>query len=572
MEEKWFADRNGQTIGLFTRYQIRMAASEGRLILSDQIWKEGEDARHAVSTCPELVDRVRAYEAGSKKLPPQNGEAQLAANQPPIPSTTAIIARPEEPIPSEESPNEVTTAPEPSVQLSAAQWWSSLQLSAAQWWFWLSSLGSWLFTPVSSLWHFVHRCLVYTATLFGVTLPNSLARYALLFGIYAVIYVIGCQQIRTWPLVALTIGYIGILAVGRAWAQNEKERSDIIKQIADDNVATKPYDKPDDKPDLSGLGLISAVQILFLFPLIFQQVQWHFSLYDVPEGTDFWDWSAFTLDSYNKALLNPFEAYGAHVRVHQIAYDSPWGRHLTTLCRVTFDIVLFRCIHRLIAIYETVRDAVKAVKNDADAPVRVGKRTTLSLVIFISNETDGKDGHARKNAVQALGKLRDPRAVKPLIDVLQNKQNRKELVRRRAAEALGKLGDTRALGPLIAALRDENYMVAQYAAAALGELRDQQAVKPLIEALSYNDPRDKKYTVRQNATVALGELRDQQAVEPLKKLVDDETQPENVLQAAQHALVQIRRSITKQAPNRTAPVTKDTNGQVTEALRRKKAK
>ena len=55
-------------------------------------------------------------------------------------------------------------------------------------------------------------------------------------------------------------------------------------------------------------------------------------------------------------------------------------------------------------------------------------------------------------ATEALGDIKDKRAVEPIIPELQDKD---EYMRETAAEALGKLNDSRAVGPLIAALKNE---------------------------------------------------------------------------------------------------------------------
>ena len=105
-------------------------------------------------------------------------------------------------------------------------------------------------------------------------------------------------------------------------------------------------------------------------------------------------------------------------------------------------------------------------------------------------------------------------------------------VRRAAAEALGKLKDARAVVPLIAALEDESTAVRREAAEALGKSGDARAVEPLIVAL-----RDKVTDVRLNAAEALGELKDARAVEPLIAALEDSDN--NVCKAAEGALVKI---------------------------------
>lgn len=83
--------------------------------------------------------------------------------------------------------------------------------------------------------------------------------------------------------------------------------------------------------------------------------------------------------------------------------------------------------------------------------------------------------------VQAVVRLGSA-CVEPLIAVLQNVQDVSK--RTNAAQALGEIKDRRAVEPLVAALRDPVIRVRGSAARALGEMRDPGAVEPLIAALS----------------------------------------------------------------------------------------
>ncbi len=84
-------------------------------------------------------------------------------------------------------------------------------------------------------------------------------------------------------------------------------------------------------------------------------------------------------------------------------------------------------------------------------------------------------------AAEELGRLRDPRALEPLIGALRGSSPE---VRKAAAGALGKLGDKRAVEPLLDILgypSDETF-----AADALAKLRDPRAIGPLIMRLAIN--------------------------------------------------------------------------------------
>ena len=56
------------------------------------------------------------------------------------------------------------------------------------------------------------------------------------------------------------------------------------------------------------------------------------------------------------------------------------------------------------------------------------------------------DDDTREEAARALGELKDPRAVTPLISALEDPNH---YVRREAAKSLGRLGDERAIPALI---------------------------------------------------------------------------------------------------------------------------
>jgi len=78
-------------------------------------------------------------------------------------------------------------------------------------------------------------------------------------------------------------------------------------------------------------------------------------------------------------------------------------------------------------------------------------------------------------------------------------------VRRLAASALGKIADPRAVGPLLALLeREHRPQVRQYAAKALGALRDASAA-PMLERIAADE--DERPSVRHTARLAAARLR-----------------------------------------------------------------
>jgi HEAT repeat protein len=126
--------------------------------------------------------------------------------------------------------------------------------------------------------------------------------------------------------------------------------------------------------------------------------------------------------------------------------------------------------------------------------IEITEQTPDILVSLLKHE----DSAVRRVAVEALGKLREARAVEPLIARLSDDNSD---VRCAAAEALGQLGNRQAVEPLIVRLNDDNSDVRRAAAETLGRLSEAQAIEPLIARLS-----DGNSDVRRAAAKSLDEL------------------------------------------------------------------
>jgi HEAT repeat protein len=105
---------------------------------------------------------------------------------------------------------------------------------------------------------------------------------------------------------------------------------------------------------------------------------------------------------------------------------------------------------------------------------------------------------------EALTRLRDRRAVAPLVEMLSDPIRE---IRWCAVSVLGHLGDPRAVEPLMARIEDSDPYVRDWAIWALGQLGDQRVAEPLLARL------EREY--HQAVAVALGLLREPCAVEPL---------------------------------------------------------
>lgn len=241
---------------------------------------------------------------------------------------------------------------------------------------------------------------------FGVNVRRPLLRYTILLGAFLVLYLLALVPVPTLPLVALGVAYVGVLAIGRAWVLNEKQRTRIAKKLE--------HGDPDALPDLRGAALVSALQLLVLFPLLFQQVQRQFGLFAVHGPTTFGSWFWFALDkTYLKALPDWSVLYQVHIS--SIDFVSPWGRHLVLLARLTFDYLLIQGIIRLVAIRSTVREGVAAVKTDPDVAVRLGRRAIGALIEKLGDP----DKAVRGAAANALTQLGDERGIERLVNALK---------------------------------------------------------------------------------------------------------------------------------------------------------
>lgn len=118
---------------------------------------------------------------------------------------------------------------------------------------------------------------------------------------------------------------------------------------------------------------------------------------------------------------------------------------------------------------------------------------------------------ARVPAIDILGRLRSPKAVPLLEQLLQDPD---ENARARAAHSLGVIGDPRAAPSLVDALADTGWPVRAMAAKALGMLPGSIGVTELQTALG-----DREWWVRSNAALALG-AKGEKGYKALASLLD----------------------------------------------------
>jgi HEAT repeat protein len=164
--------------------------------------------------------------------------------------------------------------------------------------------------------------------------------------------------------------------------------------------------------------------------------------------------------------------------------------------------------------FDSVEEAKRRLrgfyKDKETSPGREAARALMRLcssaIPSLLDALKDPEPHARKNAAEALGGIRDRKATEPLIALLKDEDKE---VRGQAAKSLGRLQGPAAAEPLIAALKDPDRAVRREVAAALGEIRDPRALHPLLEALK------DVIEVQEAAEQVLMDTRDPRAVEPL---------------------------------------------------------
>ena len=160
-----------------------------------------------------------------------------------------------------------------------------------------------------------------------------------------------------------------------------------------------------------------------------------------------------------------------------------------------------------------------------EALTRIDNNLAVQFLMGILEAPD-EDTIEKENAIRTLGGMRDARAVPLLVDALGNGKGQ---MRRFAAEALGRIGGEEAFKSLVKALEEQHM---DEAAGALGDMGDANAIGPLTRALG-----DRNWRVRSSAARALGDLDANQSVPALINALDDEER--NVRTSAAGALGKI---------------------------------
>jgi HEAT repeat protein len=161
--------------------------------------------------------------------------------------------------------------------------------------------------------------------------------------------------------------------------------------------------------------------------------------------------------------------------------------------------------------------------QDPDASVRARtarllgeNREPQAVTALTELLMDDPDMGVRGQAAAALGQIG---AAEPLIRALHAPDAQ---LRQIVTQALGQVRDPRAVGPLIGALRDSHGEVRQQVAFVLAKIGP-AAVAPLIDALRHPDP-----FIRWNVARVLGSIGDPRALPELDRLAREDNAPVKV--------------------------------------------
>jgi len=114
--------------------------------------------------------------------------------------------------------------------------------------------------------------------------------------------------------------------------------------------------------------------------------------------------------------------------------------------------------------------------------IKMGNQVVEPLIQVLKDE----NCIVREGAVQALEKLRDSRAIYPLIEAF------KDTNRKRISDALRSIGSA-SFFPLIDTLKNEDSRIRVGAAKTLGDMKNPEALDPLFKATKDNVPAVREY-------------------------------------------------------------------------------
>ncbi|GJQ58771.1 MAG: HEAT repeat domain-containing protein [Candidatus Scalindua sp. AMX11] len=158
----------------------------------------------------------------------------------------------------------------------------------------------------------------------------------------------------------------------------------------------------------------------------------------------------------------------------------------------------------IVALYDenwlVQEDAISALKKITGKDGTEWQRGKVTIDPLIS-ALDEENVRVKWDVIKALGKLKDPRALDPLVAILNQKYG-DPLLQERVLRTIGELHDNRAVTPLIAILDDKDVSTSlqELAVKILGELNDSRGVEAIIVAMENPHIKDEAAVALRNLT------------------------------------------------------------------------
>lgn len=201
------------------------------------------------------------------------------------------------------------------------------------------------------------------------------------------------------------------------------------------------------------------------------------------------------------------------------------------------QVIKYTDAHRAVSTLNILLDILTLKPNSEDDEGFVNVRTMCAKAISNYKDTstvttflacmNNKNEHYRVRlaCADALGRIGDKYAVKPLIDLVEDEEEKSVYLKESATFALGLLGDTSAIDPLVAILEskqgflDKFTFLKEKVVEALGKLNFHN--KKVMKALK-NSLMDSSPIVRINAIEAIMNSEDEESISLIKPCLNDE--------------------------------------------------
>ena len=113
---------------------------------------------------------------------------------------------------------------------------------------------------------------------------------------------------------------------------------------------------------------------------------------------------------------------------------------------------------------------------------------------LLLRKLSSRDPGQKRQAIRALGKLKDPEGIQPLADLLHNPAE-KTSIRRQIIIVLGQINHASSVTVLVSSLDDKNANIRNLAVKTLGEIQRPAAIEPLLLRLKDSDWHTRRQTV-----------------------------------------------------------------------------